>query len=156
VWCFFYLQQYHSTSKAGSHGPCHPLPAALTKCLWLVMWKPNFFHKRLSVWRNRCFTDNRNFVIIWNYRRMPHRPCLRSPMLTLCDELHYTFFVITLKDDLQPTRKRVKGRYRAVITANCTIFTDLFYSSQNKQSWLPAGSIEYINSATARNHYTVK
>jgi len=61
------------------------------------MGKPIFFHNRLSIRWYQFFTDNRNVVIIWNYRWTLHRPGLyKVPCWRYL--LHNVLFVFTLKD----------------------------------------------------------
>ena len=43
--------------------------------LSVVMWKPNFFHNRLLVCRNRCFTGNWNVIIICRVCHALNRKC---------------------------------------------------------------------------------
>jgi len=69
---------YESTSNKIKSGvdPGITVICWLVVCLKVVMWKPNLFHNRLSIFWKPFFTDNRNVNIILNYRWTPHRPSL--------------------------------------------------------------------------------
>ena len=99
----------------------------ITVILLLVMWKPNFFHNRLSVcW---FFTDNRNVS-----ERSTVQAYAKSHVgITWWTTLHILCNCVERPMADSPTLKRV-SRYLTVITIDCTIFYR-FCSSQNKQSW---------------------